>query len=563
MITDHLDPYTLITNGLVFLFIAVLIRHSLYRLRYFLHMFQLVGYKTGEFRSFLADRFFSHVITTEHLSISILISILAAFFTENITLTAAAILLSMFILFWFIGVSEYKSEREKKPLVFTARMKRVAAFITILLFTIWYSLLEIGFVSLLIRDFAAPFIRTDPYFMAFSLVFVDICVPFLVWLGGWVLKPVEWKIQNGFKKQAREKLASLPNLTVIAITGSYGKTSTKFAINAFLKERYSVCVTPGSYNTPMGICKVINNDLKARHRVLILEMGARYRGNIGELCDIAQPDLSVVTNVGLAHLETFGSQDVIAREKSTIIRRLTPNGTAILNSDDSRVKAMGELRDDVRVVYAGKEGTVTAKDIIVDSEGTSFAMVWKSSDGRIDFETRVQTKLLGEHNIQNLLLAAAVAREFDIRMETAALAASKMEPVEHRLELKLRNGLTVIDDAFNSNPIGAKNALDVLGSFTSGKKIVITPGMIELGDREDEMNEKFGRQIGRSKVDVAILVGKEQTAAIQRGIDSEKAAGELDVHVVKSLFDANDLLKEMAAEGDVVLYENDLPDNYG
>lgn len=563
MITDHLDPYTLITNGLVFLFIAVLIRHSLYRLRYFLHMFQLVGYKTGEFCSFLADRFFSHVITIEHLSISILISILVAFFTENITLTAAAILLSMFILFWFIGVSEYKSEREKKPLVFTARMKRVAAFITILLFTIWYSLLEIGFVSLLIRDFAAPFIKTDPYFMAFSLVFVDISVPFLVWLGGWVLKPVEWKIQNGFKKQAREKLASLPNLTVIAITGSYGKTSTKFAISAFLKERYSVCVTPGSYNTPMGICKVINNDLKASHRVLILEMGARYRGNIGELCDIAQPDLSVVTNVGLAHLETFGSQDVIAREKSTIIRRLTPNGTAILNSDDSRVKAMGELRDDVCLVYAGKEGTVTAKDIIVDSEGTSFTMVWKSSDGRIDSETRVQTKLLGEHNIQNLLLAAAVAREFDIRIETAAIAASKMEPVEHRLELKLRNGLTVIDDAFNSNPIGAKNALDVLGSFTSGKKIVITPGMIELGDREDEMNEEFGRQIGRSKVDVAILVGKEQTAAIQRGINSEKAAGETDVHVVKSLFDANDLLKEMAAEGDVVLYENDLPDNYG
>ena len=563
MITDHLDPYTLITNGLVFLFIAVLIRHSLYRLRYFLHMFQLVGYKTGEFRSFLADRFFSHVITIEHLSISILISILVAFFTENITLTAAAILLSMFILFWFIGVSEYKSEREKKPLVFTARMKRVAAFITILLFTIWYSLLEIGFVSLLIRDFAAPFIKTDPYFMAFSLVFVDISVPFLVWLGGWVLKPVEWKIQNGFKKQAREKLASLPNLTVIAITGSYGKTSTKFAISAFLKERYSVCVTPGSYNTPMGICKVINNDLKASHRVLILEMGARYRGNIGELCDIAQPDLSVVTNVGLAHLETFGSQDVIAREKSTIIRRLTPNGTAILNSDDSRVKAMGELRDDVCLVYAGKEGTVTAKDIIVDSEGTSFTMVWKSSDGRIDSETRVQTKLLGEHNIQNLLLAAAVAREFDIRIETAAIAASKMEPVEHRLELKLRNGLTVIDDAFNSNPIGAKNALDVLGSFTSGKKIVITPGMIELGDREDEMNEEFGRQIGRSKVDVAILVGKEQTAAIQRGINSEKAAGETDVHVVKSLFDANDLLKEVAAEGDVVLYENDLPDNYG
>lgn len=526
-------------------------------------MFQLVGYKTGEFRSFLANRFFSHVITTEHILISILISVLTIFFAEDITLTSAAILLSLFILFWFTGISKYKSEREKKPLVFTHRMKRMAVLIVILLIAIWYSLLEIGFVSLLIRDFAAPFIKTDPYFMAFSLVFVDIFVPFLVYFGGWVLKPVEWKIQSGFKKQARKKLASLPDLKVIAITGSYGKTSTKFAINAFLKERYSVCVTPGSFNTPMGICKVINNDLKASHRVLILEMGARYQGNIGELCDIAQPDLSVVTNVGLAHLETFGSQDVIAREKSTIVRRLNPNGMAILNSDDPRVKAMGNLRNDVRVVYAGKDGSVTAENVIVDSKGTSFTMTWKHSDGSEEASTRVQTKLLGEHNIQNLLLAAAVAREFDIRIETAALAASKMEPVEHRLELKDQNGLAVIDDAFNSNPVGAKNALDVLDSFASGKKIIITPGMIELGDREDEMNETFGKQIADSKVDVAILVGKEQTAAIHRGIESANDRKETEVYVVKSLFEANDLLREIAEKGDVVLYENDLPDNYG
>jgi UDP-N-acetylmuramoyl-tripeptide--D-alanyl-D-alanine ligase len=170
--------------------------------------------------------------------------------------------------------------------------------------------------------------------------------------------------------------------------------------------------------------------------------------------------------------------------------------------------------------------------------------------------------LLGEHNIQNMLLAAAVAREFDIRIETAALAASKMEPVEHRLELKRRNGLTVIDDAFNSNPVGAKNALDVLSSFESGKKIIITPGMIELGEREDEMNKEFGRQIARSEVDVAILVGDAQTAAIQRGIEEENSSGDTEVHVVKSLFAANDLLNELAVEGDVVLYENDLPDNY-
>lgn len=312
----------------------------------------------------------------------------------------------------------------------------------------------------------------------------------------------------------------------------------------------------------MGICKVINNDLKANHRVLILEMGARYRGNIGELCDIAQPDLSVVTNVGLAHLETFGSQDVIAREKSTIVRRLKPEGTAILNHDDPRVKAMGSLREDVRVVFTGSDGSVTAEEMTVDSKGTSFTMIWKHSDGSEQARTRVQTKLLGDHNIQNLILAAAVAREFDIRIETASVAASKMEPVEHRLELKHRDSLTIIDDAFNSNPVGAKNALDVLSSFASGKKFVITPGMIELGERQDEMNEEFGRQIVRSDVDVAILVGDKQTSAIQRGIATESEAATLDVHVVDSLFSANDLLKELAVKGDVVLYENDLPDNY-
>lgn len=558
-----MDPYTIITNGLVFLFIAVLIRHSLYRLRFFLHMFQLVGYKTGEFRSWLADRFFSHVITSEHIFISIIISVLVTFFAEDITLTSAAILLSIFILFWFTGISDYRSEREKKPLVFTARMKRVSAFIGLLLIAIWYGLLEIGFVSLLVRDFAAPFIKTDPYFMAFSLVLADICVPFLVWLGGWVLKPVEWAIQNGFKRQAREKLASLPDLKVIAITGSYGKTSTKFVINAFLQERYSVCVTPGSFNTPMGICKVINNDLKATHRVLILEMGARYPGNISELCDIAQPDISVVTNVGLAHLETFGSQDVIAREKSTIVKRLSPGGLAILNSDDPRVARMGSLRKDIRIAYAGDGGSVTAENITVNSEGTSFTMIWERTGRSDEKRIRVQTKLLGRHNIQNLLLGAAVAREFDIRIETAALAASKMEPVEHRLNLKHQNGLTVIDDAFNSNPVGAENALDVLSSFESGKKIIITPGMIELGEREDEMNENFGRQIAGSGVDVAILVGEKQTRAIHRGLQAENIGNKTQVYVVKSLFEANDLLKEVAGEGDVVLYENDLPDNYG
>lgn len=557
-----MDTYSLITNGLVFLLIAIFIRHSLYRLRYFLHMFQQLGYKTNELRHWLLENLFSRVIVAEHVFFNILIFGISYFFAERITLTSAAIILSLFSLFWFVDVSKFRDEKQKKPLVFTSRMKRLATPVLLIFIVIWYYILEIGQLSLVMRDFASPFLKTDPYFMSFGLVFVDILVPVFVFLGGWLLKPVEWFIQNGFKKQARKKIASLPNLKIIAITGSYGKTSTKFVIEAFLKERISVLATPGSFNTPMGICKVINDDLEASHQVLILEMGARYEGNIGELCDIAQPDISVVTNVGVAHLETFGSKEAIAREKSTLIRRLKPGGTAILNGDDEFVRDMAKLRDDVEFTFTGKNGTVKAKDVQVNEKGTSLTMLWIDSDGAITEQENIQTKLLGEHNIQNFLLGAAVARTFNIRLKTVALAASKMEPVEHRLELKHRDGFTVIDDAFNSNPVGAENAIKVLESFKAGKKIIITPGMIELGELEDHMNYEFGRQIAESGIDIVILVGKEQTKSIRRGIESADKTGGKVVHVVGSLFKANDLLAEIGSKGDVVLYENDLPDSY-
>ncbi|MDX1639128.1 MAG: UDP-N-acetylmuramoyl-tripeptide--D-alanyl-D-alanine ligase, partial [Balneolaceae bacterium] len=342
----------------------------------------------------------------------------------------------------------------------------------------------------------------------------------------------------------------------IGITGSYGKTSTKFMIRDLLQERYRVCSTPGSYNTPMGICKVINNDLKAHHQVLILEMGARYEGNIDELCDIVQPDISVVTNVGIAHLETFGSQDAIARTKSTVVRRLNPNGTAVLNVDDPRVRKMAELRNDIEVVRVGLEqGEIKASDISYGPEGTRFTL---HLNGRTE---PFQTSLLGAHNVMNMLLAVGVATLFDIRPRTMALAASRIEPVEHRLELKRNDNLYVIDDAFNSNPVGARNAVEILSGFQSGRRIIITPGMIELGELEEQKNYEFGQQIGRAGLDLVILVGRERTKPIREGIlftgfDDGK------IRVVNSLFEANDILRDFADAGDVVLYENDLPDSY-
>jgi len=557
-----LEFYTLIVNGLVFLMIAVFIRHSLYRLRYFLHMFQQLGYKKQEMNRWLTANLFSKVLTAEHLLYNLVILFMLYFLAERVTLTSGAIIISIFTVFWFTGTTRYKQEKEKKPLVYTNRLKRLGGLILIVLIIAWYILLDLGTITVTMRDFAAPFLKTDPYLLSFGLVVIDMIVPATVLLTALILHPVETAIQNSFKRQARNKLASMPGLVVVAITGSYGKTSTKFAIDAFLKERLNVCVTPGSFNTPMGICKVINNNLEPSHNVLILEMGARYEGNIKELCEIARPDVAVITNVGLSHLETFGSREAIAREKSTLARELKYQGTLVLNGDDPQVKAMAKLRNDAAIIMTGMDGAVRAMNVETGPSGTTFLMQWLHDDGTIHEQEMIRTRLLGSHNIQNLLLASAVARHFNIRLQTVALAASNMKPVEHRLELKQRNELVVIDDAFNSNPVGAKNAVDVLSSFTGGRKIVITPGMIELGDAEEEQNRRFGRHIGNSEIDLVILVGEERTRPIYEGIRSAENQKGIEIKVARSLFEANDILAQYAREGDVVLYENDLPDSY-
>ncbi|MFH5884135.1 UDP-N-acetylmuramoyl-tripeptide--D-alanyl-D-alanine ligase [Halalkalibaculum sp. DA3122] len=541
-------------------FVLVMARHTFLRGKYFLHIFQQKGYKIKEYRGWLFEHWNQRVLTPEHVFFNLVIFLLLYFMSNTITGSAAIITLSMFGFFWFGKFNYYRGDRQKKPIVFTARMIRLAIPYALLSLVIPVMatggayLGRIPFTDILMKQ--PLFHSADIYVLAFGWVLADALMPFLVFPAAMLTAPIEKRVHQYYIDLARKKAASMPELAVIGITGSYGKTSTKFMIRDLLEERYSVCSTPGSYNTPMGICKVINNDLEAHHQILILEMGARYEGNIDELCDIVQPDIAVVTNVGIAHLETFGSKEAIARTKSTLVRRLNPNGKAVLNVDDPLVREMADLREDIQVVGVGLErGEIRATDITYGPEGTGFKL-------HINGVTEsFQTKLLGAHNVQNLLLAAGVARLFDIRPGTMAVAASHIEPIEHRLELKKEGDLYVIDDAFNSNPVGARNAVEILSQFESGRRIIITPGMIELGELQEQKNREFGEAIGRAGLDLVILVGKKRTQPILKGIHSVGFPEE-QVRVVNSLFEANDIVRDFARAGDVVLYENDLPDTY-
>ena len=517
------------------------------RLRYFLHIFQLEGYKPGEFVQWIRHRAGRVLLRLSHkLAVAELVIGFFGFLYWSPYWTAV-ILLPLWSI-TFASSRMYRSNQQKKPLKYTNRLQRLlaaaammAALPVVVGFIVWTTTGVENLFYFLLGFFAA-----------------DLLAPLWVLLAAHLIKPVETSIQEGFKRRARRRLRSRPDLRIIGITGSYGKTSTKFIIDEILRQRYNVLASPASYNTPMGLCIVINEMMKPEHQVLVLEMGIRHHGDMHELCAIVQPDVGVVTSVGMAHLETMGSIEAITREKSQILTCMKSGGVAILNADDPRVADM-ETSTSGKVWKVSAKGLigadVTAHKISYGPEGAQFTVRDDTGD-----ERTFKTKLLGEHNVLNILLGVAVGRALDVRLRQIAYAVERLEPIEHRLQLRQQGQITVIDDAFNSNPVGSRNALEILGQFNTGRRIVITPGMIELGEHQYEENKRLGEHIA-DHVDLALLVGGEQTRPIQDGLKAKQFPAE-KWRVVASFFEAQTFLKTYLQPGDVVLYENDLPDQY-
>ncbi|HET6567103.1 MAG TPA: Mur ligase family protein, partial [Rhodothermales bacterium] len=336
------------------------------RLRYFLHVFQLEGYKPNEFRHWLGRRTGTVVFRLSHkIAIALLILAYVGLFHVSAFWTAFFVLPAWAVA--FASSRLYRSEQQKKPLKYTSRLRRLlatAAAITLI------PIVAGANIGLSMHRLEGFFWYLLGFFVA------DLGAPLWVLLAAFVMKPVEAGVQSGFKRQARDALRGRPGLKVIGITGSYGKTSVKFIIAEILKQRYSVLATPGSYNTPMGICLVVNQKLRPEHQVLVLEMGMRYPGDIKELCDIAQPDISVVTSVGVAHLETMGSIEAIAQEKGSLLQYTKPGGVAVLNADDPRVAAMKD-RAPGKVWFVSAEGNpadIVASDVRYGPDGATFTV---------------------------------------------------------------------------------------------------------------------------------------------------------------------------------------------
>jgi UDP-N-acetylmuramoyl-tripeptide--D-alanyl-D-alanine ligase len=375
-----------------------------------------------------------------------------------------------------------------------------------------------------------------------------------------VVYPFQAAAKAALVALAASRLRAREDLIVVGITGSFGKTSTKEILTTLLSPRYRVLKTAASVNTPVGIARTILRGLRPEHQVFVVEMGAYVRGNIRELARLARPRIGVLTAVGEQHLERFGSVEQVAVTKYELIESLPRDGLAVFNADNKFCRTLARRTSAVPVRTYGwerraKGPDLLATDVRTSPEGTSFTV--RVAGGE---PVTFQTPLLGRHNVSNVLAASAVALELGLSLAEIAAAARDLAPVPHRLQLLPGSaGVTVIDDAYNSNPAGARAALDVLAEFP-GRKVLVTPGMVELGAMLEQRHQEFGRHAA-AVCDYIILVGPRRTAAIAAGATAAGFPSDRLV-VVPTLKEATARLGQLVAAGDVVLFENDLPDQY-
>ena len=462
------------------------------------------------------------------------------------TLSVPLVSVNLISLISVVNIFGLAGKKYKKPLAMTRRARRISV--------VQWLLAAVTVVAVLAACRGAEYVLDKA---AVALLAVFCLSAQYTRLANLLLQPVERHINKGFYRSARQKLESMPGLKIVGITGSYGKTSTKYFLQRILSEHYNTLMTPGSYNTTLGVVRTINEMLKPYNEVFIVEMGAKQKGDIREICELVRPQAGIITAVGPQHLETFHDLETVRDTKFELADALPADGIAVVNNDFEIMAARPV--DNTRCVRYGITSTdgcgYTATDISYGAEGTTFTV---NGDGR---SLQLRTQLLGECNISDLLAAIAMATALGVPDARISYAVSRIEPVEHRLSRRrMANGLLLIDDAFNSNPSGSRMALDVLAMMQGGRRFLITPGMIELGDRQYELNRELGRHAAAC-CDTAVVVNEYNRDAIVEGL-REGGMSDDAIRTMPDFSSAFAYVMEHSGAGDTVLIENDLPDTF-
>jgi len=382
--------------------------------------------------------------------------------------------------------------------------------------------------------------------LIFSLIVLIFQIPTVIW-------------RKRLLEKAREKRQSFKNLLVIGITGSYGKTSTKEFLATILSEKYKVLKTKKNQNSEVGISQCILNDLKPEHEIFVCEMGAYSRGGIKLLCDIARPKIGILTGISEQHMSTFGSQENIIKTKYELIESLPQDGLAILNGDNDYCYELFKKTINSKRIYSSQPTIanfptdIYTSSVAVNREFLSFKVLDKSGESAI-----FKVSLSGGHNVLNILAAACCAEELGMTLEEIALASQKIESWQSGMQLKKGiNGLNIIDATYSANPDGVLSHLEYL-KIWPGKKIIIMPCLIELGDATIEVHKRIGEKIGEI-CDLSIITTRERFQEIGEGAIEKGMKGEniLFTENPKEIFEK---VRSFCQEGDVILLESRVPE---
>ncbi len=442
------------------------------------------------------------------------------------------------VLLMFTGLMAWIAWRDysrpsKKPFVATQRVRRLLSVLLAL------CLLSATLLALL---------RIPVYFLFAAM-------PFLVQLAAMIINPYEARLNASFFKSAKKKIREHKHLVTIGITGSYGKTNVKFILRDLLSKKYSVLATPASFNTAMGISRVVNDQLKPEHDVFIAEMGATHVGDIKELVELVRPKYGILTSIGPRHLDTFGSLENIATTKFELIQGLPRDGFAVFGSGDDYINRLYALcrHDKCRVgLESDGDAWLRAEQLKFSERGSSFNLV--CADGQ---KVRCHTRLLGSYNVKNILLAAALAQRMGLDLDEIAEGVQRLAPIEHRMQL-IPGDLNVIDDSLNDDADSAFEAMRVLSQMP-GRRIVVTPGLGEQGGRESDVNFALGTVMADC-ADTVILVGRRAfSRSIIRGM-LQSGFSNSSVHTADDMDDASEILQEISDDGDTVLFESRIPE---
>jgi UDP-N-acetylmuramoyl-tripeptide--D-alanyl-D-alanine ligase len=333
------------------------------------------------------------------------------------------------------------------------------------------------------------------------------------------------------------------SLKVVAITGSNGKTTTKDFTAAVLVRRFRVAKTEGNFNNHVGLPRTIL-EATAEDELAVWEIGMNHPGEVAALARLALPDVAMITNIGVAHIEFMGSREAIAEEKGALVEAVSPDGTVILNADDPFTKRIA-ARARVKVILAGTTaGTIRAGEISQTENGTDFTILEGAH------RCRAQLPVPGLHMVQNALLAVAVGRIFGLSLEDCAAGLIAAPLAKARLQIKEIGGVEFIDDTYNANPDSMKAALRTLAELPAdGKRIAVLGEMKELGSQSEQGHREVGETAASFGIDRLIAIGNVAAAIAE----AAEHAGLKNSAVVRSTSEAVELLREIAAPGDLIL----------